>query len=224
MNPDGTPRPAAQLVQRYAALLTADRAWPPSTLWFQFDRDAHAGGYWYACFNTGRDAYRKAVAQGGQLGIRTAGTGTDSANTPLVAVGNKPCSGHNPAKYLNAEFNFLKIQDASGKWIEVHNGDTVLVGEGVVRARISLGNTQEATWLAPQSALQPGDVLLAATPASQLRGQWPLPQSTSYLADADFGELELTRNVSQDLRSRAAHVRAPAMPVWRTAKFHPATR
>ena len=202
MNTDTTPRPAAELMAKYAPQLTAPREWPTPTTWFEMDRDAHAGGYWHVCFNSGRDAYRQAVADGEQLGIRTAGTGTTSANTPLVAVGNRPCTGKNPPKYLNAEFNWLQILDASGKWVEAHNGATIRVAPGaIIKARVSVGNTQEATWLAPKTAIPGiGDVLLIATPASQLIGQWPLPQATPYLADADFGEITLSQGITQPAR------------------------
>ena len=54
--------------------------------------------------------------------IRTAGTGTTSATTPLVAIGNQPCTGKNPPKYLNAEFNWLLIQDQAGQWVEATDG------------------------------------------------------------------------------------------------------
>ncbi len=202
MNPDGTERPAANLIRHYAPQLKAQRTWPPATSWLTLDRDQHAGGYWHACFNTGRDAYRDAVRQGGQLGIRTAGTGTDSANTPLLAVGNKRCNGHNPAKYLNAEFNYVQIRDVTGQWVNVNEGDTVTVGRnGPILARVNLGNTQEATWLAAERGnLQTGDVLLATTAASQRQGQWPLAESTPYLADAAFDDLELARDVTQRTR------------------------
>jgi hypothetical protein len=193
VNPDGTGRPAAQLIARYGPQLKSKRSWPEPTTWFEFDRDAHAGGYWFACFNTGREAYREALESGGILGIRTAGSGTTSANTPQLAIGNRPLNGTNPPKFLNAEFNWLQILDASGNWVEANDGVTIRVSRGqAVRARICLGNTQEATWLAPV-ADEParGDVYLAGTDQSQLRGQWPLPHDTPYQADADFGEIKL---------------------------------
>ena len=163
------------------------------------DRDAHAGGYWYTCFNTGRDAYRRTVTTGQQLGVRTAGTGTTSATTPLVAVGNQPCNGQNPPKYLNAEFNWLLIQNAKGQWVEATDGCSITVASASpVKARVCVGNTQEATWLAPQgNAVQPGEVVLQTTDASELHGKWSLPSETRYLADADFGEITLADRVAQ---------------------------
>jgi len=60
-------RPAAELILRYGPQLKSERPWPATTTWFDMDRDAHAGGYWFVCFNSGRDAYRQAEASGQQL-------------------------------------------------------------------------------------------------------------------------------------------------------------
>jgi hypothetical protein len=202
MHPDGTPRPAARLIDTYRSRLQTDRSWPAATAWFEMDRDAHAGGYWHTCFHDGRDAYRQAIAAGKQLGIRTAGTGATSATVPLVAVGNRPLTGKNPPKFLNAEFNWLQIRDAAGRWVEAANGTSISVSpDAPVMARVCVGNTQEATWLAPRgNRMEVGDVALRTTNSSALPGQWPLPADTQYLADADFGEITLTARVTQSVR------------------------
>ncbi|MBT3377809.1 MAG: hypothetical protein HN742_40390 [Lentisphaerae bacterium] len=200
MNPDYTERPAAALVRKYASALKEPREWPRPTTWMDLDRDAHAGGYWYAAFNTGRDAYRDAVAAGKNLGIRTRGSGTTSANTPLLAVGNRPYTGNNPPKFLNAEANWLRILNHTGVWTEASTGARIKVKRGhPVQIQASMGNTQEATWLAPQNMNgKPGGVYLAATPASTLTGRWPIPADTAYLADADFGQLTLAERLETE--------------------------
>ncbi len=202
VNPDGTPRPAAQLIQKYGPKMKNARYWPAPTTWFTIDRDAHAGGYWHVCFGSGRDAYRDAVRSGGNLGIRTTGTGTTSADTPMIAVGNQPCTGHNPPKYLNAEFNEVLVWDADGQWVDAEEGIVITVPSGkAVRCQISVGNTQEATWIAPREDLnQPGSVLLQTTSQSEVNGRWPLPTNTPYLADADFGEFVLADGITRPTR------------------------
>jgi hypothetical protein len=201
VNPDGTPRPAAELIRTYATRLKAARAPLVPTVWLDFDRDAHAGGYWYAAFNTGKVAYREAGAAGKVLGIRTRGTGTTSLNTPLLAVGNRELTGSNPPKYLNAEFNWLQVRDAAGQWVEVAEGATITVSpQGPVRARVCCGNTQEATWISPAAADEAaGAVYLATRPGSPLQGRWPLAADVPYLADADFGEITLVPALTQPL-------------------------
>lgn len=202
IDPNGAPRPAAQLIAHYGPRLRADRSWPAPTVWYDMDRDAHAGGYWHVCFHAGADAYRRASESGEHLGVRSAGTGTTSATVPRVAVGNRPPNGSNPPKYLNAEFNWLLVQDASGSWVEATQGVSIPVRVGVpILARISIGNTQEARWLAPTSdVVANGTVVLQTTDSSQVRGRWSLPEDTPYLADADFGELTLAQRVSEPLR------------------------
>jgi len=193
MNPDGTPRPAAQILAEYAPKIKAPRDYPAGTLPMTIDRDAHPGGYWYLAFNTGKDACVAASALGANITIRTAGTGTTSVDTPLVAVGNVPYNGTNPPKYLNAEFNWFRVQDAAGRWIDIRNGDTVTFAAGrPILAEASVGNLQEAICLTPESASgRDGAVYLASTANSQLEFREPIGLDTSYLHDADFSHFTI---------------------------------
>ncbi|MCX7045198.1 MAG: beta-galactosidase [Candidatus Sumerlaeota bacterium] len=198
MNQDGTPRPAALLMLKYSMLMQAARPLPKPDTWLTIDRDAHAGGYCYLAFHEGRDAYAQARKEGKPLGIKTLGTGTDSTNTPLVAVGNTPYTGQNPPKYLNAEFNWLKIKDAEGQWVEVKSGARIAVAKDApVLALASVGNLQEAEWIAPETASgKSGAVYLSSTSESALKLKKPLPRNTPSLADADFGEFTLSPGIA----------------------------
>jgi hypothetical protein len=202
MNPDGTPRPSAEVIARYAPRLEASREYPVPDTWLTIDRDAHPGGYWWIIFHEGADAYSKAHAEGHNLGIRTAGTGTDSCTTPLVAVGNRPYNGHNPLKYLNAEFNWLQVLDRDRKWVDVQNMAQIPVSAGKpVRARVSFGNTEEAAWLTLADARgRPGAVFLAAAEGSGLALKLPIPASTPSLSDADLGTFNLSPGVNTRTR------------------------
>jgi len=198
-NPDGTPRPSALLIKKYASRLKQPREYPEPTEWITIDRDAHPGGYWHITFNHGKDAYAKAVANGKNLGIRTEGTGTTSVTAPLIAVGNRPYNGSNPSKYLNAEFNWLKIKNAKDAWADAIDGAEIAVkANAPVLAMVSVGNTQEATWLTPAGAGDtPGAVYLASTANSALSVKQPVPIDTPYLSDADFGEITLAPGISE---------------------------
>ena len=212
-NPDGTLRPAAELIRKYAPRIKAERPLPKGDYPFVMDRDANAGGYWYAAFNTGKNAYAAAVRQKKILEIRTAGTGTTSVDTPLTAVGNTPCNGHNPPRYLNAEFNVFRIQDSQGRWVDVHNGDTVKVApDKPVMASASVGNLQEAGWVSPKTApSRDGMVFLASTETSQLKVEVPIASDTPYLGDAEFAPFELAKTIRQktqvQLRMTARNLR-----------------
>lgn len=127
------------------------------------------------------------------VALRTAGTGTTSADCPLVAVGNRPYNGYNPPKYLNGEFNGLWIEDAAGEWVEVEDEATVEVTAGQpVRVRASLGNTGEAAWLPPQAAGEAGGVYLTNAPESDLPVRVPLPHRVGRYEDVDLEPFILT--------------------------------
>jgi len=190
---DGRERPAARLIRAYGPLLKAPRTPPEPTAWFDFDRDAHAGGYWWTAFHEGAAAYRAAAQRGQLLGVRTAGTGTDSSNAPLVAVGGAPWDGSNPPKYLDAEFNALQVLDASGVWREAEDGAEIAAAAGrPVRARASLGNLQEAAWVSNVA-------LVVRTREGKPVASVPLKTRVPYLADAEFGEFDLVPDAGTGL-------------------------
>jgi hypothetical protein len=186
--PDRTERPAARLIREYGPRLSAAREKPRPAAWFDFDRDAHAGGYWRAAFHEGAAAYAAAAREGKTLGVRSAGTGCDSASAPRVALGNVELTGSNPPKHLDAEFNVLQVQGADGVWREAEDGAVIAVAAGrPVRARASLGNLQEATWRAAGE----GAVAVVAREGGAVVSRRPLAQDTPYLADAELGEWAL---------------------------------
>lgn len=192
INLDGTLRPAAEVMAKDAPRMTAARPYPGSDEWLTIDRDAHAGGYAEIILNAGRDAYQKARAAGKNLGIKSAGTGTDSANTPLLAVGNVPCNNHNPPKFLNAEFNCVSVKAAAGRWVEIfQNGQTVEVAAGQpVMVKVSIGNLGEAAWLAPKKHPGAGGVYLAARTGDVMFRE-PILADTAHLQDAATAEFTL---------------------------------
>jgi hypothetical protein len=190
LNPDGTLRPSGALLQQYAAKFKTPRSYPKPDTWFTMDCDAHNGAHWRIAFNEGAEAFGAAAAQGRQLGIRTPGTGTTSADTPLLAVGNTKYNGRNPPKYLDAEFNWFKIKPAGGDWLEVRDGARIRVSRNKpVLAAASVGNLQDAAWLTAAScANKPGAVYLATTGDSALKLKQPITKDTARLEDAEFGE------------------------------------
>jgi len=187
LEPDRTERPSAQLIRTYGPRFKTPREKPEATVSFAYDRDAHAGGYWWTAFHDGAVAYRDAVRQGRMIDVRTSGTGKNSANAPQVAVGNVPCNGSNPPKYLDAEFNYLQVLDAGGVWREAEDGAEIATAGGrPARMRASAGNLQEATWLA-----SPGVMLVVRTADGAVATSVPVRANVSYLSDADFGEFDV---------------------------------
>jgi len=133
------------------------------------------------------------------VGLRTEGTGTDSTATPLVAVGNTPADGTNPPKYLNAEFNFVRLR-AGGEWIDVAPGSTVEVPPGrKVDLSASVGNTGEALWVGPaQAAGRAGAVYLISAPGSAVGVAQPIPGDVARYADTLIGPFVLAEGVTEE--------------------------
>jgi hypothetical protein len=128
--------------------------------WITVDRDAHPDGI-SGIYDQVKDEFWKAVDAGKTPGLRTLGSGTDSSNCPLVAVGNSKCNGTNPPKYLDAAIDDVKVQDANGEWVSVAKGGSVEVcGNKPVLARIEFTNLGEAKLLSPAKSAKPGAVHL----------------------------------------------------------------
>lgn len=186
INPDGTLRPSAELIVRYAPIIRKERKRPEPDEWVTLDRDANSGGYWYLSFHDGREAYQQARERGHWLGVRSPGSGTTSADTPLVAIGNVPFDGTNPPKYLNGEFETIEILNARGQWQKLDEDDVVNVPAGKpVQARIVAGNLQQAIWLAPAGLSGPGGVYIVSTEDSDLLVRLPSENDAPYLKDAN---------------------------------------
>ena len=134
----------------------------PFDAWIEIDRDKQPGGP-AGIYAAVKDAFWRAVDEGRTPGLRTTGTGTTSADCPALAVGNTPWNGANPPKYLDAFFDYVEVQNASGKWAAAANGSTVKVNaREPVRIRVTLTNLGEAKWLAPALHDGPGGVYVVA--------------------------------------------------------------
>ncbi|MDD2765090.1 MAG: hypothetical protein PHE83_14085 [Opitutaceae bacterium] len=186
--PDLSLRPAAEEIAKAAQWFYEPLAPLQTSGCLVIDRDRHVTGY-AGIYGVYSGQYAEDFANGKAPGIRTEGTGTDSANTPLVAVGDVPCNGSNPPKYLNAEFNFLRINGRN-----VRDGDVVEVEpDRPVVAEASVGNTAEARWLARSSA-DAGTVCLSAR-LGRKRILGRIESDTAFLHDACVPEFELAPRV-----------------------------
>ncbi|MCX6358250.1 MAG: hypothetical protein NT029_00435 [Armatimonadetes bacterium] len=181
IQPDGTPRPAAEVYQVVAPAMRRLGPAPRPDVLITVDRDKHATGF-SGLYAEAAPAWVAAFLQGKSPGVRTEAAGTTSANAPRVAVGNVPATGSNPPKYLNAELNRLRIggRDAGdGAVIDLRAGEDVAL-------EAEMGNTAEASWLAPKGPGQEaGGVYLEATWDGG-KALIPLATDTPFLADGRF--------------------------------------
>lgn len=201
--PDGTPRASALELQKQASAITSPHSPRPPAVWVTIDRDLHAAAY-QAVYENHKQAYVEAVKEGKMVGVRTAGIGTTSADCPLVAVGNVPYDGFNPLKFLNAEFNWVRLRNVRGEWQEVQTGDTVEVAAGQpLEAQVSVGNLGEAAWLAGG---QPGAVRLIGDDRRDAFSSerpcftfiFPLPREVARYEDLELPPFVVAPSVEQD--------------------------
>lgn len=165
INPDGTDRPNSSVIRQNAKALL-DGADPKEVdYWIVFDRDEFPNGI-VGSYSKVKDEFWKAIEEGKTPGLKTAGTGTDSGNCPMLAVGNTECNGSNPPKYLDGYFDLLEVRNKQGNWVKVENGATINVAsDQPVVARATVTNLGEATWRNEQ----PGAVCVLASGTETVR-------------------------------------------------------
>ena len=156
-NPDGTPRPSATATSAASRTLAPARA--PDT-WIAVDRDRYVQGYAGILAHWGA-RYAALVAAGHLPGVTLPGTGTTSADCPLVAVGGGPYPGYGPLQALNAAF--VRVQ-VGGQ--DIADGGSI-PAPGVLA--VTVGNTATATWVS--------GVVLTVTLPDGNSSTTPLPQA-----------------------------------------------
>jgi len=184
LEPDGSERPSARVFKTFQPRFAEVVHRPPDAV-IETNLDANRPRAW----ETYAPQYLALLKAGRTPALTTAGTGTDSANCPLTAVGGTPYNGHNPPQFLNSEFDLIEVRIGDSPWREVTDGAALDVAEGVtVRCRARIGNTGEATWLADGSS---GAVRLAGRPEFGLQFSTPIAGNASYLGAALVNEFVL---------------------------------
>lgn len=177
INPDGTDRPVTQVIRELGPKLLAAPLPPRIDAWLTFDRDKHPDGL-TGVYAELEDQYWTLLEQGRWPGLRTAGSGTTSLDCPMIAVGNTPCDGHNPPKYLDGAFDRVTILTGDDNPMDIKPGQTIACdADRPPTIAVTLTNLNEAEWIAPEQAGdQPGGVyLIMETPDS--RREYPIPHS-----------------------------------------------
>ncbi len=190
INPDGTDRPVTKVIRELGPKFLNGPSTKPVSHWITVDRDAHPDGV-AGIYEKAKDEFWEAVDKGETPGLRTAGTGTDSSSCPLLAVGNTPCNGTNPPKYLDAAFDSVEVRDASGKWVSVPKDGVVTVDpDKPVIARIAITNLGEAMLLMPKDLNAVGGVYITAEQGRNVH-RIPIGSDVLHLASANLGDVPL---------------------------------
>jgi hypothetical protein len=201
INPDGTWRRITQVLHEFSGPMTRERELPRPDVWLDIDRDADARGLQGVYAQAG-PAFLQAIEQKKTPGLREAGEGRTSADTPVIAVGNTPYNGHNPPKYLNAEFEALEVRNARGEWVRIESdGQTVEVAaDAPVALRASIGNSGWAKWLSAAAHPGEGGVYLATTEDSPIKVRQAIPSDVPRLGAAAVAPFELPAKLTQPTR------------------------
>lgn len=148
------------------------------------DMDADTRGVGGLCRYYLMEEDKRAESEGAVLELVTEGMGTTSADTPLVAIGNVPANGTNPPKYLNGEFNYVKLYTDDGRELSVEDGDTVALPEGTrLEIAAGFGNLKEARWLSPLNYSGDGGVYMVSHSSSDLAVKIPIACDAPFLED-----------------------------------------
>lgn len=152
INPDGTDRPSTKTIRENGLAFINGPDAKPNDSYFIMDRDKHPIGFAGVYYEI-EDDYWLAREQGKTPGLKTEGTGTTSADVPLISVGNSVYSGSTPLKYLDSAIDKVELSINGGKWKEIEKNGVVKVNANKpLKVRISLTNVGEAKWLASNEA------------------------------------------------------------------------
>ncbi len=188
-------KPALDTVKAYSHSFKNRAARVPN-IWFTIDRDAHSPDW--LMYELGNNQYMYWLNQGMTPAAITVCTGKDSKTAPLTCVGNYEASNC-PRKCLNSEFNHLRIRDYTGEWVDVKDGDTVVVeANKPIYAEVSMGNIGEAKWLTKASAGGLTGSVYLGNPGSGPAYVVLLASDVAWLKDADFGEFKVSGGIAQD--------------------------
>lgn len=188
---DGTVRPAAYEMTKAVEWFHRDTDIPKPDTFITLDRDKYVTGY-AGIRADNVQKYVDAFLAGKVPGVRTEGSGTTSMSTPMIAVGNKPYNGSNPPKYLNSEFNSIKING-----MDVKDGGVITVKRGdIITLDASIGNTAEASWMTPKSG-EDGSVYLVIQSGGNT-SMAPIPQDTAFLNDVSIQGFKLTDGLQEE--------------------------
>jgi hypothetical protein len=196
IEPNGKWRPVSKIMKKYASIILESREAHKPNYWITIDRDEHVDGI-FGIYNKVKDEFWKAIDEGKLPGLKTDGTGTNSANAPLIAVGNTEYNGKNPPKYLNSEFNYIQIKNVNGKWVEVNDESRVKVPYNKpIHIRASVRNTEEAEWLSLLKYHSKKGAIYLSNRHGDIEFEQPISQDIPYMSSVDIPEFVLSKGIT----------------------------
>ncbi len=140
----------------------------------------------------GIEAADRARREGGTFEFKLKGSDTTSIDTPLVLCGDAPYKGYGPLKYLDSEFNYVRIV---GEDLDctLKSGETVKLPSGKYSIVAQVGNIAAARWI---SGTHYGCVALRCNETNFF-----MTDDVPYLGDGEFsGKLRISKSGEYSLR------------------------
>lgn len=198
LNPDGSDRPATEVIREFANRLKQPGTKPTPDVEIPVNRDASSKGI-AGIYEQAKDSFWQAIEDGYFPGLTDAGRGMTSQNAPLLAVGDRPYNGANPPKYLNSFFKRVEMSVGDGQWFDVEDGMRIrLPRNEPVQLRAEIVNMESATWIAPTEATVTGSVYMTAKADSGGAILLPILADTAYQQEASIGESVLVEQVQAE--------------------------
>lgn len=195
--PDCTERPAARLIREYGPRFKTPRGKPQPA---DVVRVRPRRPRWriLACgFQRGRGGLSRGREMRQGAGGAHGGYGQGLGDRPAGGGRQRAVQREQSAQTSGCGVQLLQVCDADGVWREAGRAEIAVAAGRPVRAKASMGNTQEATWL-PATGTAAGGVALVARVSGKEAGRWPLTGSgVPYLGDATFDEFTLLASVGQ---------------------------
>jgi hypothetical protein len=197
INPDGSNRPVSKIIRENASLFLSTSSFPDENNYqVEIDRDAHCEGI-AGIYNAVKECFWEKIESGYNVGLRSLGTDTNSANCPLMAVGNTLYNGNNPLKYLDGFFDIVSIRNSDGDWVSISKGDTIEVNpKQPVYAKLKVTNLGESSWLSPLNR-NSGGVYILLKSNNKVK-QIPLPHSVTHLSSVTMEDIVLLERVPNE--------------------------
>lgn len=147
INPDGSDRPVTEVIRRHAKEFLKPTEDKTPDYWITFGRNETASTV-ADLYDRIKGEFWTAKQKGYTIGFKTPGTGTTSANCPLIAVGGNPYNGSNPPEYIDGAFNKVEVMDNTGKWVRVSRNEQIEQPKNSKPImRITAFNLGEAEWI-----------------------------------------------------------------------------
>lgn len=175
INPDGTDKPVTKVIRENARKFLDAPAPKKPDYWIEIDRDIHPVGI-AGIYDEAKDKFWAAIDKGQIPGLKTAGTGTDSSNTPL--------------RYLDAAFDSVQLLGADGKSIDVAKDGRVKAAAlwTPVYAWVKFTNLGEAKLLKPSMNAA---VQLVLDVAGKRSDRQPITEDIPHLGSGAIAHWEL---------------------------------